>query len=60
MTTSWKASHLVQDSHDPPLCPEYYTELEKCIPGALLEYLLILIVTHLGEKKMALRLGFGI
>lgn len=50
-TASWKASHLVQDCLDPFLCPECYTELEKFIPGVLLEYLLILIFTHLGKKN---------
>jgi len=56
VTASWKASHLVQDSNDPPPYPECHTELEKCIPGALLDCLLILVVLCLGEKKVALEL----
>lgn len=52
VTASLEASHVVvKDSLDPSLCHKCYTELEKCIPSALLEYLLILIVTQLGNEN---------
>lgn len=42
---------VVKDSLDSSLHHKSYTELDKCIPGALLEYLLILIITPLGNKN---------
>lgn len=51
MTASLESSHVVVKNSSSFSTSQVSTEFEKCIPGALLEYLLILIVIRLGNKN---------